>query len=247
MKSLRLIAFAAAGVMLASAASAQMPGANQTGLNAAMLKLFEDFNGFTAKTDIRLQEKGSSDAMTMSVDFAMRDGKTRMDLDMSAMKSKQMPPETLAAFKVAGLDKLATIVRPDRKTTLLIYPAVKGYAEMPMPKDEAASLDRKFKVTKTRLGNEAIDEQACEKNKVVVSADNGEKHEATVWYATALKSFPIKMQMDQQQMTVVLQYRDVKLVQPEAARFEAPAGFTRHPSVEQLMQNAMMRSLGAKN
>lgn len=247
MKALKIFAtLTALACLFALAAEAQVPGGNQAGLNAAMLKLFGDFGGFTSKADVRLQEKGSPEVMTMIVEFAMREGKVRMDLDMSSLKSKQLPPETLAAFKVAGLDKLATIVRPDRKSTLLIYPSVQGYAETPMSKDEAAGLDRKFKIEKTRLGNETIDGHSCEKDKVVVSADNGEKHEATVWYAADLKNFPIKVQMNQPQMTVVLQYRDVKLALPDAGRFEPPAGFTKHPTVEHLMQNAMMRTMGGR-
>ena len=52
--------------------------------------------------------------------------------------------------------------------------------------------------------------------------------------------------MDQQQMMVVMQYREVKLTRPESSRFEAPTGFTRQNSVEQLMQNAMAKMLGGR-
>ena len=247
MKTLRMLApITALGCVFVFAVNAQLPEGNQGGLNAAMMKLFDDIGGFTSKAEIRLQEKGSPETMTMTVGFAMRDGKVRMDLDMSTMKSKQLPPETLAAFKVAGLETLATIVRPDRKSTLLIYPLVQGYAEMPMSRDEAASLQRKFKIEKTRLGGETIGGYSCDKNKVVISADNGEKHQATVWYATEMKNFPIKVEMEQPQMTVVLQYRDVKLTPPDSVRFEPPPGFTRHATVEQLMQNAMMKAMGGK-
>jgi hypothetical protein len=239
-------ALAAFSGLFAVALQGQVPAGSQAGLNAAMLKLFGDIPGFSSKAEVRLVEKGSADVVTMTVDFAMRDGKARMDLDMGAMRSKQLPPETLAAFKVAGLDKLATIVRPDQKSTLLIYPAVQSFTEMPMSKDEAGGLDRKFRIEKTPVGRETIDGRNCEKNKVVISADNGEKHEATVWYAADLRNFPLKVQMDQAQMTVILHYREVKLVPPDASRFEAPAGFTKHATAEHLMQNAMMRSLGVR-
>jgi len=242
----RLTSVAAVGCLFISVVNAQLPGGSQAGLNAGMLKLFDDVGGFTSKAEIRVQEKGSPDAVTMTVGFAMRDGKVRMDLDMSAVKSKQLPPETLAAFKAAGLETLATIVRPDRKSTLLIYPRVQGYTEVPMSRDEAAGLERKFKIQKTRLGSETLGGYSCDKNNVVISADTGEKHHATVWYATELKDFPIKVQMEQPQMTVVFQYRDVKLAPPEASRFEAPAGFTRYGTAEQLMQNAMMKAMGVK-
>jgi hypothetical protein len=52
------------------------------------------------------------------------------------------------------------------------------------------------------------------------------------------------MQMDQQSATVVMEYRDVKLVRPDPKLFEAPSGFTKYGNVEQLMQNAMMKMLG---
>ncbi len=247
MKSLKTLVTLAVGIWLSAvAAKAQMPGGSQAGLNAAMMRLFDQVGGFTSKAEVRLQEKGAPSATTMTVDVAMLAGKVRMDLDMAAMKSKQLPPETLAGFKAAGLDKLATVVRPDRKTTLLIYPSVQSYTEMPMSKDEAAGMDRKFKIEKTLLGRETIDRHNCEKNKVVLSADTGERHVATVWYAADLKNFPVKIQMDQPQMTVVLEYRDIKLVQPDARRFDPPAGFTKHPTVEHLMQNATMKMMGGR-
>jgi hypothetical protein len=99
-------------------------------------------------------------------------------------------------------------------------------------------------VEKTRVGRETIDGHPCEKTKVVVSAATGQKHEAVVWYATDLKGFPLKIQMDQQQMLVVMHYRDVKLERPDPKQFEPPTGAVKFASVEQLVQSAMMKMLG---
>ena len=202
-------------------ATAQLPGGNQPGLNAAVLKLFGDISAFTSKADIQMQEKGSAEAISMTVGFALLDGKVRMDIDLGALKSKQLPAEAVASLKAAGLDKLSTVIRSDRKSALLIYPVVQGYVEMPMSKDEVADLGRKFKVEKTKLGRETIDGHSCEKNKVIISDDSGVRHEATVWYAPDLRGFPLKIQMPQKDMTVVMLYRDVKLVQPDPKQFEA--------------------------
>jgi hypothetical protein len=232
--------------LFATPAYAQLPDANKAGLNAAVLKLFSDVGGFTSKAEVRLQEKGSADALTMTAGFTMVEGKVRMDLDMATLQSKQMPPETLAGFKAVGLDKFATVLRPDRKATLLIYPAVQCYVEMPMSPEDAADVDRRFKIEKTRLGRETIGGHSCEKNRVVVAADSGGKHEATVWHATALKDFPLKVQMEQPEMTVIMEFRDVKLVRPDARQFEAPAGYAKHGSMEQLMQSAMLKTLGGQ-
>src|SRR6266498_3630866 len=234
----------AATLLAGQGARAQLPGGNQAGLNASMLKLFGEFSAFSSKADLRLQEKGAREPMTMTVDFAMLDGKVRVDLDMSTVKSKQIPPEILASYKSAGMDRVATILRPDRKTALLIYPSVQGYVELPMSKEEASDMDRKFKIDKTKLARETIDGQVCDKTKVILSTETGERHEALVWYAPDLKNFPVKMQMDQQQTTVVMQYREVKLLRPNARQFEAPDGFSKYPSVDQLMQKAMLKALG---
>ena len=225
-------------------ALAQFPGSSPNGLNAAMLKLFGEFTSFSSKADVRVQEKGSREPMTMTVDMSMLDGKVRMDLDISTLKSKQIPAETLAGFKAAGLARVVTVIRPERKSALLIYPTVRAYVDLPMSKEEAADMGRTYKLAKTKVGRETIDGQACDKMRVVVTADNGDKHEAVVWYASALKNFPVKMEIEQQQMTVVMQYREVKLIRPEAGQFEEPAGFAKHASVEQLMQSAMMKMLG---
>lgn len=231
-------------VLFSASVQAQLPGGGQAGLNASLLKLLGDVAGFKAKAEVRVEEKGQNSPMTMTVDFFYLEGKARLDLDMNTIKSKQLPPETLAGFKAAGMDKVTTIVRPDRKSALIVYPATQGYVEMPMSKDEAADMERKYKIEKTRVGNETIDGHPCEKCKVVVSADTGQKHEAIVWYATDLKSFPLKVQLDQQQMIVVMHYRDVKLERPNATQFEPPAGLTKFASVEQLMQSAMMKMIG---
>ena len=231
-------------VLACASGQAQLPGGSQAGLNAALLKLLGDVPAFKSKAEVRVDEKGQNSPMTMTVDFLYLDGKARLDLDMNTIKSKQLPPETLAGFKAAGMEKVSTIVRPDRKSALIVYPSAQGYVEMPMSKDEAADMERKYKIEKTRLGRESIDGHPCEKNKVVVSADTGQKHEALVWYATDLKNFPLKVQMEQQQMTVVMHYRDVKLERPDARQFEAPAGLTKFASIEQLMQSAMMKMIG---
>ena len=231
-------------VMACANTWAQVPGGGQAGLNAALLKILGDVPAFKSKADVRVEEKGQNSPMTMVVDFFYLEGKARLDLDMNTIKSKQLSPESLAGFKAAGMDKVSTIVRPDRKAALIVYPATQGYVEIPMSKEEAADMDRKYKIEKTRLARETVDGHPCEKCKVVVSADSGQKHEAIVWYASDLKNFPIKVQLDQQQMIVVMHYRDVKLERPDARQFEPPAGLTKFASMEQLMQSAMAKMIG---
>ena len=226
-----------------SRAPAQMPGGGQPGVNGAMLKLFGDISAFTSKAEVRLTDKGTKEMTAMTMGFARLERKVRLELDMSQIKSKQVTKESLAALKAAGLDQLATVVRPDRKVALIIYPAIAGYVEIPMSREEATDMERNYAVAKTRLGKETIDGHPCEKYKVTLTSTNGASQVAIVSYATDLREFPLKIEMNQPETQLVMLYKDVKLVRPDARLFEAPAGFTRHGNMELLMQSAVFKTL----
>jgi len=219
------------------------PG-GQAGLNAAMTKLFGETKSFTSQAEVKMLDKGGTETMTMPMTFSMLEGKIRADIDMARVKSKDMPPEAAASLKQMGMDKMVSIVRPDKKLTIIIYPALKSYAEVPMSKEDAADLDKKYTLQSSKMGNETIDGHPCEKNKVVVTGENGQKHEAVVWNATDLKKFPVQMQMNQQDANVIMRYNNVQLARPNSTQFEAPTGFTKYASVEKLMQDGMMKALG---
>jgi len=245
MKSkLRRFVILGLGFFLAVSAPAQIPTGGQAGMNAALLKLFGEFPAFTSRAEVRLQDKPGRATTTLAMDFAMLDGKVRMDLDMDSVKSSQVAPEMLASLKAAGLSKLVTVMRPDRTNVLLIYPNAKSFAEIPMAKEEAADAAKRFRIEKTKVGKETIDGHACEKTKVILRSDAGDKQEALVWYATDLRNFPLRVELDQPEATVQMNYRDVKLAQVDGRQFEAPSGFARYANVETLMQSVMIKSLG---
>jgi hypothetical protein len=223
---------------------APLPGGNQAGLTAATLKLFSDFPAFTSKSDVRLQEKGGRTPTTLTMDFGVLDGKVRMELDMGNVRSTQIPAQTLASLKAAGLSRVVTVLLPERRKALVIYPGANSYAEIAMAPEEAADMYKKVEIEKNRMAKETIGGHVCEKTKVTLRSDNGEKHDALVWYATDLNNFPLRIQMDQADATVVMDFRDVKLARPDSKQFEAPPGFVRYDNAETLMQNAMLRALG---
>jgi hypothetical protein len=235
MKPLNLLSlFLGAALLATTPASAQMP--SQGGLNAAMLKLFGDTTAFSADAELTMQDLSHKETLRSIVHFALLDGKMRTELDMNQMKSTELSAEDLAGFKQMGLEKMITIVRPDRKSTLVIYPTLKGYAETPMSREQAADLATKFKVEKALLGKEVIDGHACEKSKVLLRGEKGEKHDAVVWNATDLNRFPLRIQMNQPDATVFMQFKQIKLTRPETNQFEAPANFARYDSVERLVR-----------
>lgn len=235
---------AALFALTTQAVLAQMPGPAQPRISAAMTKLFGDVAAFSAKAEMRMKTKSGGDSMTLFMDFALLDGKVRTDIDMSQTKSKDMPAEAGAMMKQMGMDKMVNIVRPDQKTLLMIFPGLRAYTEMPLPKEDIEVSESKVKVQKEKLGQETIEGHPCEKSKVTMTSEKGRKHEALIWQATDLKDFPIQMEMVEDGSTTVMLYRDIKLAKPEAQLFEAPAGFSKHASMQSMMQGAMMRMMG---
>src|SRR5882724_10781918 len=236
----------AIGLLVTAQARAQMLSPNQAGLNAAMLKLFGNTTAFTSKTQVQMLDKADKETMSLPLDFALLDGQIRLDLDLAKIKSKDLTPEMIAPFKQMNMTKMATVVRTDKKQTLMIYPGLQAYAETPMSSEEKADWDSKYKLEKTLLGKETFDGHPCEKNRVVLIDGKGARQEALVWNATDLKDFPVQIHLKQPDATVVMQFRDLQLVRPEAKQFEAPAGYAKHESIEKLMQAAMAKMLGGK-
>jgi hypothetical protein len=220
------------------------PGAPQTGLNAAMMKLFGDINAFSSRAQVRMLDQSGAESMSLPITLAMLDGKVRAEVDLSQVKSKEMSAEVAGSLKQLGMDKMVSIIRPDRKSVFYVYPSLQAYAETPMSKEDAGQLQGKSSINTAKLGNETIDGHPCEKNKVTVTDENKHKTEAVVWNATDLKKFPIQMQIDQPDARVVMRYSEIKLEKPDAKQFEAPGEFKKYESVEKLMQESMMKMLG---
>jgi hypothetical protein len=105
-------------MVVAAGAMAQLPGGGNAGMNASLLQLFGDIPGFTAQAEVQLREKGAKTPTSMPMGFSALSGNVRLDIDMGRIKSDQVTPDMLAGFKTLGLDRLATVIRKDRKAAL---------------------------------------------------------------------------------------------------------------------------------
>lgn len=239
-----LLSFTAAAPVHSAPGQGGLDGAQLSGLSVPMIRLFGDIKAFSSQAEVKMLDSSGAESMAVPAAFSMSDGKIRAEIDVSRARSKEISPEIAASIKQMGLDKMVSIVRPDKKTTIFLYPSLRGYAEVPMSKEDAANLERKYIVKSTKLAQEKIDGHSCEKNKVIATADNGEKFEALVWNAMDLKNFPIQMQMTQEETTVFMHFTNVQLTKPGGDQFEAPAGFTKYATVEKLTQQGLMKALG---
>jgi hypothetical protein len=207
--------------------------------DAALVKLFGDNSGFSATIEIH-SSGTSGNETTMTGNTALLDGNSRFEMDLSNMQGGHIPPQAAARMKQMGMSKIIVISRRDKNLSYMIYPDMQAYMERPAQSASAAAADYKSEVTK--LGEETIDGHACVKNKVVVTAPDGATHESTVWNATDLKQFPLKIQSSEHGMNTVMLFKDVKLDKPDAAQFDPPADFKKYDNMMSLM---MSRAGGA--
>ncbi len=220
-------------------AYAQMGGSpHGPDFSGTMAKLFGNNSTFSAKLEIQVE------AMTMPGKMAFDNGKSRFEMNLMEMKGGQMPPEASAHMKAMGMDQMVTLSLPDKKATYLIYPGLQAYAEMPIQNSHDAKPASEFKIETTELGKETVDGHPCVKNKAVVTDDQGKKHESTIWNATDLKDFPVKIQTTEQGTLTTMRFKDVKLSKPDASQFELPSGYKKYDSMAVMMQQEMMKRMG---
>src|SRR5512133_772547 len=96
----RLLFAFALGISVFSATAQR--GAPQTGINAAMIKMFGDVKAFTAAAEVHLLDKDLKEISAMPMTFALRDGKMRADMDLGEAKGTAIPPEAAGMMKQAG-------------------------------------------------------------------------------------------------------------------------------------------------
>jgi hypothetical protein len=213
-------------------------------LGGDMTKIFGENSAFSANLEMQTAGGAAGDAMTMPGKLAYLEGKSRFEMDMTQMKSSKMPPQAAAQMKQMGMDKMVAIARPDKKVSYLVYPGMEAYVENPIQDPDAAKSEADYKSEITELGQDTVDGHACVKNKVVVTDKDGKTHESTVWNATDLKKFPVKVETTEGGTTVTMLFKDVKLAKPDDGQFEPPSSFKKYDSMMTMMQQEMMKRMG---
>jgi hypothetical protein len=227
-----------------------LPGQAQPGVAAGgpqlggpLSKLFGANQTFSASLEMQVTDP-SGKPITMPGKLSYDTGKIRFEVNIADMKGGNMPPEAAAQMKAMGMDQNVTISRPDKNLDYLVLPGMQSYIEMPTPKGNRAPTNSDFKVETTEIGKEPVDGHPCVKNKYVVTDNEGVKHTSTVWNASDLNKFPVKIQTTENGDEVVMLFKNVSLAKPAATTFEVPAGYTKYDSMQSLRQQQIMKAMG---
>lgn len=214
------------------------------GLNAALVRLFGNHKAFTARLEIRMLDGLGNETLNAPMRFSLLDGKMRGDLDVTKLKSKDLPALAATAAKSVGMNEVITLVRPDKQETYLLYPAFKACIVAPIDPEDVAALKQPARIQNTPLGRETLDGHPCVKSKVVVTEPDGRQHEATVWHATDMSGFPLRIQTVDGTDTISMHFRQVKFQAPAARDFDLPAGTAKYDDPQELTQAVMKKLLG---
>lgn len=206
-------------------------------------KVFGDNTAFSADVEIQTAG-GKADGIKAPGKLAFLEGKSRMEIDMTAAAGGKISADMSAQMKAMGMDRMIIIHLPEKKVMYQLYPGLESYTEMEIKDGEDPKAADKYKLDTTELGKETVDGHPCVKNKVVVTDDKGGTYESTTWNATDLKKFPVKMVSNQGGTEVTMLFKNVKLAKPDVSQFEPPKNFKRYGNMMEMMQEVMQRGGG---
>lgn len=226
-------------------ALAQLGGPASTGVSASLIRLFGANNTFTAQGEVQVLNAKNKELIVTPISFALADNKIRVEVDVNRMRNK-LEPDALAKVKPLGMDSVVSIIRPEQKAALIVFPKLNAFVKLDLPPNEAEAFLKRAKIERTTLGKEKMEGQACVKQKVVITDDAGKKSEATVWTAPGLRDFPVCVATREQEGTVVVRFRQIQFTRAAADKFEPPAGFAECGDIQLLLAGPVVKYMKEK-
>jgi hypothetical protein len=223
---------------------AQLPAGSEGSFNPALLQLFGQNRTFTGRTELRVTDTGNKEVMRMPMTMACLDTKVRVEVNLAELNSSKMPAQAAAMFKQAGMEQVASILRPDRKQAIISFPTAKIYTQEAMSASDLDGFTARYDIRSEDIGRETLEGHPCMKSKVTVQSSSGGTMQGTVWRATDLKNFPIRIILPSGDSTVEMTFKDLKLAKPDPTLFEAPVGHRRYDNMEKLMTERMASLIG---
>lgn len=212
-------------------------------ISAAMTQLFGANSAFTANLETEMKPRSQDEPVIMPSKISYDSGKSRIDTSMSEWKGTHTPAEAMEQVKSMGMDEMTVISRTDSQVFYTVFPGLHAYVELVITSLNTNQSAADFKIETSEEGKETIDGHPCVKKKVSVTDNQGKKEEFTVWAASDLKDFPLKIVTTESGSPVTMSFKDVKLAKPDASRFVPPSDFTKYTNQFELMQKELMKRL----
>src|SRR3974390_895708 len=73
------------------------------GMSATITKLFGDNRAFTSKAEVQLLDSSQKEVALMPMDFSLLEKSIRVEMDLTQVKNKEMPPGVAESLKKMGM------------------------------------------------------------------------------------------------------------------------------------------------
>ena len=223
-----------AGVVCGARAFAQAPAPGGA-LDYGMEKLFSGNPVFSAT--MQTETATANGPLIVVAKMFYNHQNTRIDMDVANIKSAALPRGTVSQMQAVGIDKFVTIIPADKKTTTIVYPKLRSYATMALANGTSGN-DYTIQSIKP-MGSETVNGHPSTRNQVTMTAGNTSR-EFTVWNASDLNNFPVKISMSTGNGSEVLTFQNVSFNKLRSDIFTPPSNFTRYDTVQDIMQSAVM-------
>jgi len=231
---------------LVGSARAQFDGPGSTGVSASLIRLFGTNNNFTAQAEVQVLGPDNKERVGTPMVFTLTGNRIRVEVDMTQMRNREQP-DALAQVKPLGLDRVVSIIQPEKRTSLIMFPKLRAFVKLAMPPTEAEAFLKRAKIERTTLTKEKMEGYNCEKQRVVITDDTGKKSEATVWIAPELRNFPVVVATKEKEGTVVVRFRKLQFTPAPPAQFEPLAGFVECADMQVLMAGPVVKYMKENN
>lgn len=217
-----------------------LPGGGMGGYNAVVGKLFHDIPAFTALVDTALTNSEDKSRISVPMRMMKREERIRIEVDFVKLRGSGVDLQGLSALQNIGMARMNSLIVPSEKAMHVLFPEVKFAAKVPMAESELPTAN--YKVSKKALGKDTVNGQACVRQQVTLTDAAGKRTEATVWEATALNQFPLRIAFKTEDSSVMMTFSQVNLTAPGEDQFSIPAGYRSFESITGLMQEAVTRA-----
>ena len=134
----------------------------------------------------------------------------------------------------AGLSKIVTVHRSDKKITYTLYPNKKIYM---IHQQTDKRFYEKPKVEKVKVGSETIDGHPTDKYKVTITYKDGKVQRGYTWEAKDLERMTIKSVVEDERFKSTTALKNIVLGTPPAHLFEIPPDHTQASNFMELMSD----------
>ena len=239
------VVIAAGVIFLTDGVVAQVNVASPLGWDPLLLELFREAPSFRASARLHvLDRKGEILVSVSGVSFTVHDRSVRIDVDMSETAGARMPEGMAASVKRMGLNRVSAIIVPREKAMRVVYPGLQAYLQLPLSREDLAGIENGVRKEAVDLEIDPVDGYHCRKRRITMTDGRGGIRHATVWNASNLDGFPLRMEIPRENETMVLHFQDVKLGGQQVEQFQPPPDYQRYDDVQKLLSVVIQGGTG---